>query len=308
MLGAVPQRRLTRWRLTRLVLVLVVVCAGCAQGHAASSTFTSTCRGVVLAGCVETRTIVVGPAGTASPVIHELQMNLCNSGMAECYRNDRSPAEAAGLITRYTASVVTLNEICADNVLGIGAAIPSAMAAIARQQGDATVFAVFTPAVNRYTEMPYRCVNGDMYGIGIVGRGTAGVSAHYLYRRQYTPSDEERAAVCVVVGDYDICTTHLESDNSAVAIGQCHELMDQGGHVGDFRGTNGARPTVVAGDFNLALGGTPDIRDCVPPDWVRRGDGGVQHVLATGLRFTSTRTVHMRYTDHPALVTELTHG
>jgi hypothetical protein len=295
------------------VLVLLV-CAGCVEGmapptHALSSTFGSTCRGAVVAGCVEMRTTVVGgQGGTASPVVRELQMNLCNSGMAGCYRDDRSLAEAAELITRYTASVVTLNEICAGNVLGTGAAIPSAMAGIARRQGDAMVFAVFTPAVNRYTEMPYRCVNGDMYGIGIVGRGRAGTPAHYLYQRQFAQSDEERAAVCVPVGGYDICTTHLESDNSAVAIGQCHELMDRGGHVSTFRRAAGDRPTIVAGDFNLAPAGTPDIRDCLPAGWVRRGDGGVQYVLATGLAVTSTQTVHMRYTDHPALVTELTIG
>jgi hypothetical protein len=293
------------------VLVLLV-CAACTQGttavRAVSSTFSSTCHGVTRAGCLETRTTTVGGGGAAaSPVVRELQMNLCNSGMASCYRDDKSPSEAAELITRFTASVVTLNEICANNILGEGAAIPSAMAGLARQQGDSTVFALFTPAVNRYTEMPYRCVNGDMYGIGIVGRGAApaGMATHYLYQHQLVRSDEERAAVCAVAGGYDICTTHLESDDSAVASSQCHELM---AHVADVRKATGARPTIVAGDFNLALGGKPDIRDCVPAGWVRRGDNGVQHVLATGLAFTSTQTVHMRYTDHPALVTDLMLG
>jgi hypothetical protein len=313
--GGVHQRAVpgTGWRLFRLVLVLAVVFVASVQGAVAqpASTFSSTCHGVTATGCIEVRTTqVTGGAVPASATVRELQMNLCGSGMASCYRNGRALTEAARLIARYAPSVVTLNEVCADNVVGVGAAIPSAMVRLARQQGDGTVFALFTPAVNRFTDMPYRCVDGDLYGIGMVGRAAApaGTPEHHRYQHQYTGTDEERVAVCAEVGAYDVCTTHLESDDPAVAISQCHELMAGNGFVSDFRRATGERPTEVAGDFNLAVGRAPDIRGCVPSGWTRDGDGIVQHVMAVGLGFASKRIVHMRYTDHPALLVDLTPG
>jgi hypothetical protein len=272
------------------VFVVAVVCAVTVPVPATTAV-ASTC-GATVGGCVETKIVPLGGSGTESSVVRVLQVNLCNSGIAHCYRQDRSPGEAAGLVDRYRPTVVTLNEICAADVLGAVAALPAAMRQVAREQGDATVFALFASAVNRYTGRPYRCADGDLYGIGIVGRGPAPATpTHYLYRSQNPLSDEERVAVCTRIG-YTVCATHLESDATPVAAAECHELMR---HVG------AVHPIVVAGDFNLAT----DVAACVPPGWGHTGDGAVQHVLTAGLRITGTRTVHMGYTDHPALLVDL---
>jgi hypothetical protein len=292
-----------------VVLVVAVVCAAYVQGvtgppapAAAASTVTSTCRDAVGTGCVEVRITPTGGRPTPTRTVRELQMNLCHSGVAHCYRGAGATAEAAGVIDGYLPSVVTLNEICAADILDATAAIPSAMTAIARRAGDATVYELFTPAVNRTTGRPYRCTDGDLYGIGIVGRGAlVGPVGHHLYRAQYARTDEGRVAVCAPADGYDVCTTHLESDDRAVAADQCRELMNPDGYASRVRRSTDEPPMVVAGDFNL-----PDLRGCLPTPWLARGDGDVQHVNTTGLRFTAVWTVHMRYTDHPAFLVDLT--
>lgn len=229
-----------------------------------------------------------------SPTVRELQMNLCHSGEANCYQGARTTAEAAGLITRYRPFVVTLSEICAADILSADSPLRIAMAGI-----GGPVFAVFAPAVHRGTGRPFRCTDGDQYGIGIIGHGALlGTTRHYLYQHQYTISPEERVAVCAETDGYDVCTSHLESDNPGVAVNQCHELMST--DVPDFRNATGQPPTVVAGDFNLV-----GIGFCVPSGWAASSDGIVQHVLSNGLRPVAIRTVHMRYTDHPALIVDL---
>lgn len=253
-------------------------------------------------------TALAGPAPVSAGghAVRELQLNLCNSGRAECYRNGRSVDEAAQLITRYQPTLVTLNEICAANVLGAGAAIPAAMAGVARRAGDSAVFALFAPAINANTHSPYKCVNGDSYGIGMVGLGSVTGSARHTYRNQYRETDEWRVALCAAIAaGYDVCATHLESDNRAVALDQCRELLGGGGEVSRFQRATGDRPTIVGGDFNLVTGGRPDARDCLPAGWLGTDDGAVQHVLATrDFVLRGTRTITMRYTDHPAFVVD----
>lgn len=288
---------------SRLVLGLAVVCV-LPLGAAATPNVAaaSVCADPVAQDCVQTQTIQVGPGRPVRTTVRELQFNLCNSGQAACYHQDRSPGEAAGVIGRYRPTVVTLNEICSRNVLDPSAPIPAAMARAAARAGDSTVVAVFAPALDSVTQQPYRCVNGDEYGIGLVvrGPGPATAKVRYLYRLQFARTDEHRVAVCVTVGATDFCTTHLESDDPAVAAGQCRELMDT--DLPRFRGAADP-PTVVGGDLNLGA----SAASCLPAGWAGRGDGGVQHVLwAGGFRLASTRTVAMHDTDHPALLVDLT--
>ncbi|HEX5407043.1 MAG TPA: hypothetical protein VFX16_32610 [Pseudonocardiaceae bacterium] len=289
----------------RLLLVLAVVCAVSIPTASSSTASSSTCGDPAAQGCVETEiTRVVTTSTVQLGTFRELQLNICNSGQAGCFAQDRSPGEAAALISRYQPVVVTLNEICTRDILDPHGAISLAMAKVAAQDGDTTVFAMFTPALSRASgDKPYHCVNGDLYGIGIVGRGlSVSDPTRFRYRKQKTDTDELRAAVCATVDTYDICTTHLESDSAAVALGQCHELLDPGSDVSRFRAGTGGRPTVVAGDLNL---GRAALR-CVPRGWSSQGDRGVQHVLWTDdFRLVSARTVALRYTDHPALLVEL---
>lgn len=293
--------------LQRLVLVVALVLVAVAQSGPLTPALAAAgtgCRGPAGEGCVEVEITATGGRPVKDPaMIRELQMNVCHSGVAPCFEpDDLSTIEAAGMITRFLPTTMTLNEICAADIIDTASPIPAAMIRIARQLRDATVFAVFAPAVNRYTGQPFRCADGDLYGIGIIGRGTVGAVSHHVYRDQLASTDEERVAVCAPTDGYDVCTTHLESDNGFVALGQCRELMNPAGYVGDVRARTAEPPTVVAGDFNL-----PNIGDCTPPPWTVTGDGIVQHVAATGLLVTATLTVPTQHTDHPALVVDLTH-
>jgi hypothetical protein len=45
----------------------------------------------------------------------------------------------------------------------------------------------------------------------------------------------------------------------------------------------------------------PDVQDCVPGGWFRKGDGNVQHVMHTDdFTFDFTDKFGMEHTDHPA--------
>ena len=281
-----------------LAVALLLPLGAAATPDAAAA---STCADPAAQGCVLTQTITVGPdRPVTAATVREIQFNLCDSGRAGCFHDGRSPAEAASVIDRYAPTVVTLNEICSRDVLDPAAPIPAAMV---RAAGATTVVAAFTPARNSITHGPYRCVDGDEYGIGLVigGYGPATAMARYLYRVQFARTAEHRAAVCITVGGADFCTTHLESDDHATAAAQCRELMDT--DVPRFRAATANRPTVVGGDLNLG----DDARSCVPAGWGGRADGGVQHVLwAGGFRLVSATTVAMHDTDHPALVVDLT--
>jgi hypothetical protein len=229
-----------------------------------------------------------------------LQMNLCNSGFAGCYEGGQSIPEAAGVIKAQRPDVVTLNEVCDGDVTG-------ALATAMRQTWPADrVFAQFQPAWNRGDNAPYRCRNGQQYGIGVLGHiapaAWAGTEVRSgIYPAQNTGSNEERAWVCVyAVGNYYACTTHLESDVGSVALAQCQYLMATA--VPAIRGALGGNlPAVVGGDLNLRYGGSPNAQSCVPAGWFRKGDNSVQHVLATSdFGFVSTRKTGMSHTDHPA--------
>ena len=234
-----------------------------------------------------------------------LQMNLCNSGFAGCYAGGQSVPEAAAVIRAQRPDVVTLNEICAGDVHG-------ALAEAMRQAWPADrVFAQFQPAWDRERQAPYRCQDGQEYGIGVVGRvapaSWAGVQTRGgIYPSQNPRPSEQRAWVCAyAVGNYVACTTHLESEDGPVALAQCQYLMNTA--IPAVRAALGAGlPTVVGGDFNLRYGGSPDVPGCVPPGWFRKGDGGVQQVLATSdFTFRSTGRIGMTYTDHDAWLVTL---
>ncbi|WSN14527.1 endonuclease/exonuclease/phosphatase family protein [Micromonospora sp. NBC_01699] len=232
-----------------------------------------------------------------------LQLNLCNSGFAGCYaalNNGRAVGEAYAAITALRPQVVTLNEICRDDV---ATALHPAMV---RNFPADRVFWAFQPAGDLPDgSRPYRCRNGDAYGIGILGRVPAAdrgaVSVfNGLYPDQGGYPDELRVWLCVAAaGTYYACTTHLTYLSSSIAMRQCRRLLDV--EIPAIRATVGSTaPVVVGGDFNLSAGGSPDVRDCVPTGYHRTGDGGVQQLLAsTGLGVADPRRHPMRYTDHP---------
>ncbi|MGQ5264715.1 endonuclease/exonuclease/phosphatase family protein [Micromonospora sp. ZYX-F-536] len=245
------------------------------------------------------------PAGSsvadtsATTVLRVLQMNLCNSGRAGCYTG-RSVTGAAEVITAEVPDLVTLNEICRDDVTTLERTF-------SQVHGGARVVSAFKAAGDRPSGAATRCRNGQPYGIGLLARVTAPHTVHSgIYPTQDVTDPEERAWLCVeVAGTLHACTTHLAATSAAVALAQCRHLLDT--VVSTIRGSAGYAPTVLLGDLNLRSGGSPDVRSCVPPDYLRIDDGALQHAMATtDVRICCRRAVSMRgATDHPGLLATL---
>jgi endonuclease/exonuclease/phosphatase family metal-dependent hydrolase len=222
-----------------------------------------------------------------------VQMNLCNSGLAKatCYAGGKAVDEAVAMIRRYQPDLVTLQEICRDDLYardGWGK-LARAMAAL---YGDDRIGVAFEPAFNRDTGDWYRCADGELFGVAVLHRfGVADV--HHGWYRSQDASEEVRAWVCVTLAARRLtgCTTHLSTDR-AIALRQCQELM------ADLAAGWAKVDVVVAGDFNL----TDGVQRCAPATYDRRGDGALQHVLFTrDVHWVAGGTEPMRWTDHPML-------
>jgi hypothetical protein len=69
----------------------------------------------------------------------------------------------------------------------------------------------------------------------------------------------------------------------------------------------GYAPTVIGGDLNMKYKGSPNAQNCVPPGYFRKGDGDVQHIMATSdFAFASSRSIGMSHTDHDGWFVALT--
>jgi endonuclease/exonuclease/phosphatase family metal-dependent hydrolase len=228
-----------------------------------------------------------------------LQMNLCNSGMAiaSCYSFGKAVDEAVTKIHRYPPDLVTLQEVCRDDLYardGWGK-LAQVMADL---YGSGHISVDFVPAWNRYTNDAYRCIDGEQYGVAMIYRGN-GRELHQGWYSSQDATDESRAWTCatVIEGRLTGCTTHLSTDPD-VAMRQCHELMS-------ILASAWAMPEViVAGDFNLTSEpGKPDnVQACASVNYDRRSDSTVQQVLFTrSIRWVRGRYESMRWTDHPLL-------
>jgi endonuclease/exonuclease/phosphatase family metal-dependent hydrolase len=200
--------------------------------------------------------------------------------------------------------VVTLNEVCQGDVTALERTLTQA-------HRSGFVASAFQAAADRRTGGPFRCRNGQPYGIGLLVRLPVPDRGYATYRGIYPVQDtgdpEERAWLCVhATAGFYACTTHLASTSPAVALRQCRYLL--GTAIPMVYAQGGYLPTVIGGDFNLRHGGTPDVRSCAPSRYLRADDGGVQHILATpDFALDSTRAVDMGgATDHPGLLVALT--
>ena len=222
-----------------------------------------------------------------------LQMNLCDSGIADCYTG-RSVAEAAAVIRATAPDLVTLNEVCAEDVHALDRALTDVY--------PGGVVSAFKAAINRRTGGAVRCRNGQPYGIGLLVHSSATDQAHTTYDGVYPAQDirdpEERVWLCLSVTGIYACTTHLASTSSTIALAQCGYLF--GTAIPSVHREGGYQPTVLGGDLNL--------RSCAPSEYRSEDDGGVQQVVATTeFRATSSRSIDMnRTTDHPGLLVALT--
>ncbi|MFI2710632.1 endonuclease/exonuclease/phosphatase family protein [Micromonospora sp. NPDC018662] len=240
--------------------------------------------------------------GTGPGTLRVLQMNLCNSGRAGCYTGG-SVRRAAEVIAAELPDVVTLNEICRNDVDTLERALAATR--------PGRVVAAFQPAGDRPSRAATRCDNDQPYGIGLLARLDAGDARPGVYRGTYPAQDladpEERVWLCVhAAAVLHACTTHLANTSGPLALAQCAQLL--GAVVPAIRRDAGYAPTVLGGDLNLRQGGVPDVRSCVPPGYRRIDDGARQQIIATGdVTICCRRAVDMRgTTDHAALLATLT--
>jgi endonuclease/exonuclease/phosphatase family metal-dependent hydrolase len=230
-------------------------------------------------------------------------MNLCNSGIAACYTG-RSVDEASAVIRTEAPDLVTLNEVCADDVSTLERALARSV--------PGGVVSTFQAARDRETGDSYRCRNGQQFGNGIVSRwpSVPGSSAGSgIYPIQDPKDPEERAWACLEVAAtpaVTVCTTHLAYITRDITIDQCGYLF--GTVVAGMRARDGAAPVVLGADLNLGTGGdNPDLESCLPAGSPFGDDGGVQLVVATPeFVVDSSRTIDLRATDHPGLLVTLT--
>jgi endonuclease/exonuclease/phosphatase family metal-dependent hydrolase len=247
----------------------------------------------------------VAVPAAAAPV-RLLQMNLCNSGVAGCYTGGRAVRVAADVVRAERPDVVTLNEVC-------DADVPVLERALAEVAPGARVVSAFQPHRDGRTGGPYRCRNGQRFGLGLVSRwptvpGSAAEGGIYPTQDRQAPEyPEERAWLCADVADgpgVSICTTHLAYARREIASAQCRHLF--GTVVTGLRARDGALPLITAGDLNLGAD-SPELKACLPPGSGLVDDGGVQRVVATAeLAVDASREIDMRgTTDHPALLVTL---
>jgi endonuclease/exonuclease/phosphatase family metal-dependent hydrolase len=242
-------------------------------------------------------------AGGPGAPVRVLQLNLCNSGIADCHTG-RSTGEAAAVIRAEAPDLVTLNEVCQDDVATLRRALADVV------PGGA-VESAFQAARDGRSGDAYRCRNGQQYGIGVVSRWPSlpGSSAGGgIYPAQDRDDPEERAWLCLDVAATPavaVCTTHLAYTEREVAGAQCRYLF--GTVIAGMRGRDGAAPLVLGGDLNLGSGDSPDLRSCLPAGSALVDDGGQQHVVATPeFVVDSSRTIDLRgTTDHPGLLVTL---
>jgi hypothetical protein len=232
--------------------------------------------------------VAAAAPASAATTVKVLQLNICHSGAAGCYTGEEPVmAKAVSVIGSTRPQVLSVNEACEGDVARLQAAMSASRAVfVAAQRPDGA---------------PVTCRNGQRFGnILIVVSTLAGdTPVTGRYATQDT-STEMRVWACLPAGGLSACTTHLSARSGSVALAQCKDLLG--------RASGLSRPTVVAGDMNLRYQGDPNVQDCNPSGFYRKGDGSVQHVFASNdLAFVSGTKLSMAdTTDHPAWLVTVT--
>ena len=263
-------------------------------------------RWIAVGACAVVCAAVLAGSTTGSAAVggrlRVLQLNLCNSGIARCYTG-HSVARAAAVIRGVGPNLVTLNEVCREDVSNLEQVL-------AEGARDGDVVSAFQPAGDRRTAAALQCRDGQSYGIGVLARFPwldDGYSIYAgIYPTQDTSDPEERAWLCLDTSGLVACTTHLASTKPTVALAQCRYLFDTA--IPALPRRSGAEPTVLGADLNLKPHHIPDVRSCVPSGDVQTYDGGTQYIVGSrNLRVSSGTTIGMnKTTDHPGLLGTLT--
>ncbi|MGW5240099.1 endonuclease/exonuclease/phosphatase family protein [Monashia sp. NPDC004114] len=241
--------------------------------------------------------------GSVETIVRVLQMNLCNSGRARCYTGGRAVSTAVALVHQLRPDMISLNEICSDDIRVLKQAMSVAHLA-------AAVVSAFTSAKDRPSHTPVRCQNGQEFGDGVV----VAVSSPARDARSYSgvypvqdPADpEERVWVCIdLERRFAACTTHTASADTTVALEQCRYLLTSA--VPRITLRYGGEPVILGADLNLAALGSPSPQSCLPDGYQRTDDAGLQNVVVSpGIGVRSHSVIDMQgTTDHPGLLVDL---
>ena len=227
----------------------------------------------------------VPPAASSGYTL--MQMNLCLSGLGDCYGKAAYPAvvEAVARIREARPAAVTLNEVCGRNV-----------ARIARRTGYHLRFSRVI-----YGGRRLRCVRPGgrgLFGNAVLTEAAIESTDNQDFKAQAGP--ERRRWLCVTTRvDVDVCTAHLNTRSTIEVAGndaQCVELAAL------LARRASARTVTFGGDVNRR-------RPCAPDGvWTRTDRSadqapGLQHVYGSGtLRSPSAEVVPAKHTDHDALL------
>ena len=181
------------------------------------------------------------------------------------------------MIRRERPDVVTLNEVCRKDVATLARALSAA-------RGNQPVAAAFKAARDRPTGGPFRCVNGQPYGIGVLALLDRPTPRYRTYAGVYPQQDladpEERVWVCIDLPTGLLaCTTHTASTSRTVALAQCRYFLNTA--VPKVRSQVGDLPVTLGADLNLRAHGTPSPQSCLPRGYQRADDGLLQDVIAS---------------------------
>ena len=272
------------------VAASVVLLAGCtAVGHASN-----------LPNSVGQRTASSDTGGT---LVRVLQMNLCDSGIADCYTNGRSVIRAAALIHARRPDIVTLNEVCRRDVSALERAMTATFP-------GARIASAFRPAEDRRTNGPYLCLNGQQFGDAVLALVPGAATSSRTYGGVYPTQDlivsEERVWLCIdVAARFIACTTHTASTSTAIALAQCRYFLRSA--VPRMLRQDGDEPVILGADLNLPAGHSPSPQSCLPDGYQRADDGARQDVVASPGAVIRSRTVIDMHgtTDHPGLLVEV---
>lgn len=286
-------------------------------GHGPRWVAAATCAALLAAGCLsacDADRAASAPASTShastnpdTTTVRVLQLNLCNSGRAACYTGGDAVDLAVVMVHDHRPDVVTLNEVCRDDVTVFERAMSAA-------HPTTKVAAAFAPAPDRLTGGPVTCRDGADFGDGVLvavprsaQAATTGTrSRSGVYPVQDPADPEERIWVCIDVPTrFSTCTTHAASTDATVALRQCRHFLTSvvPGAVLADKGV----PLVLGADLNLSAAGSPGVQACLPTGYQSADDGGVQHVVTSpGTVLRSRKVIDMQgTTDHPGLLVDV---
>jgi hypothetical protein len=265
--------------------------------------------GGCLTGCAADRA-ASDPTASSRPTtrpgettMRVLQMNLCNSGRAACYSGGRAVSMGVALIHQHRPEMVSVNEVCRDDVRVLKRAMSAAFPA-------AAVASAFAFAKDRPNQAPVHCQNGQEFGDGVL----VVVSSPALEVRSYSgiypaqdPGDpEERVWACIDLATrFSACTTHTASADTAVALEQCRYLLNS--VVPGISSRHDADPVILGADLNLAARGSPSPQSCLRSGYQSADDDALQDVVVSpGIGLGARSVIDMDgTTDHPGLLVEV---